>query len=42
MTRYFSVLDKRAIPRGRGAIICAAEKFGALDGNTLVIPAGLL
>ena len=42
MTRSFGVLDKSAIPRGRGAIICAAEKFGALDANTLVIPAGLL
>ena len=42
MTRSFSVLDNRAIPRGRGAIICAAEKFAALDANTLAIPAVLL
>lgn len=42
MTRSFSVLDKASIPRGRGAIVCAAEKFSALDAKTLVIPAGLL
>ncbi len=42
MAHSFKVLDKSAIPRGRGAIICAAEKFGALDGDVLVIPAALL
>ena len=42
MTKNFSVLDKGVVPRGCGAIVCAAEHFSALDGNTLVIPAGLL
>lgn len=42
MTSSFSVLDKSLIPRGMGAIVCAAEQFGALDGRTLVIPARLL
>lgn len=42
MTKAFSVLDKSTIPRGRGAIICAAESFSALNANTLVIPAALV
>lgn len=42
MVRHFSVLDKSLIPRGTGAIVCASEKVSALDGNTLIIPAGLL
>ncbi len=42
MTRSFGVLDKGSIPRGRGAIVCAVEKFSALDSDTLVIPAGLI
>ena len=42
MTKGFGVLDRASVPRGTGAIICAAEKVSALDGDTLVIPAGLL
>ena len=42
MTSSFSVLDQSLVPRETGAIVCTAEQFGALDGRTLVIPAGLL
>lgn len=42
MVKNFGVLDRSSVPRGMGAVICAAEKVGALDGETLVIPAGLL
>ena len=44
MTRSFATLDKSSIPRGRGggAIICMAEVFGALDANTLVVPAWMI
>lgn len=42
MTRSFGALDRASVPRGTGAVICAAERVSALDGDTLVIPAGLL
>lgn len=42
MIRSFKTLDKGSMPVGRGAIVCAAQMFGALNANTLIIPAGLL
>lgn len=42
MARNFSVLDRGSVPRGAGAIICMAEKLGALDGRTFVIPAWMV
>ncbi len=42
MARGFGALDRSSVPRGIGAIVCAAEKVSALDGDTLVIPTGLL
>ncbi|MEC4271651.1 ATP-binding protein [Adlercreutzia sp. R25] len=42
MVRNFIALDRATLPRGRGAVVCASEKFTALDSETLVIPACLL
>ncbi|HIY82964.1 MAG TPA: ATP-binding protein [Candidatus Rubneribacter avistercoris] len=42
MARSFAMLDKSSVPRGQGAIICMAEALGALDANTLVIPAWMI
>ncbi len=42
MTKSFGALDRASVPRGCGAIVCAAESVSALDSNTLVIPASLL
>lgn len=42
MVKSFSALDRSTVPRGMGAIVCAAEKLGALDADTLVIPVSLL
>ncbi len=42
MTSSFSALDRSPFPCGTGAIVCAAERFGALDADTLVIPVRLL
>lgn len=42
MTKSFGVLDRASVPRGCGAIVCAAENVSALDSDTLVIPASLL
>ena len=38
MTSAFSVLNRSAIPRGEGAVICLAERLSALDAETFVIP----
>ncbi len=42
MIKSFGALDRASVPRGCGAIVCAAESVSALDSNTLVIPASLL
>lgn len=42
MARSFATLDRSSIPRGRGAIICMADAFGALDADTLVVPAWMI
>ena len=42
MASSFRALDRSSIPRGQGAIICAADHATALDAETLVLPAGLL
>lgn len=42
MVNSFKTLDRASIPRGMGAIICASEKVGALDADTLIIPVGLI
>ncbi|MBP7401496.1 MAG: ATP-binding protein [Clostridia bacterium] len=42
ISRVFGVLDRVGKPRGRGAVVCAAEKLGALDRDTLVVPVDLI
>lgn len=42
MAKSFKVLDRATVKRGRGAIVCASEHFGALSEDVLVIPARLL
>ncbi len=42
MTRSFSALDRSPLPIGTGAIICMADSFGALDANTLIVPAWMI
>ena len=34
----FKVLDKGAVPRGTGAILCLREELSAIDRNTFIIP----
>jgi predicted AAA+ superfamily ATPase len=42
LARVFKVLDKSAMERGAGAVLCMAEKLGALDRNNLVVPVWLV
>lgn len=42
MTSNFSALDRGSVPRGAGAVICMANKLGALDSQTFVIPAWMV
>jgi hypothetical protein len=42
MARTFRVLDKASVPRGTGAIVCNADKLGAIDEKTLIVPAWML
>ena len=34
----FKVLDKGAVPRGTGAVLCLREDISAIDRNTFIIP----
>ena len=34
----FKVLDKGAVPRGAGAILCLREELSAIDRNTYILP----
>ena len=34
----FKVLDKGAVPRGAGAILCLREELSAIDRNTFILP----
>ena len=40
--RVFAVLDKAAIPRSVGGVICPRTKLSAVDKDTLLIPVGLI
>lgn len=42
MTSAFMVLDKAALPRGAGAVVCMAERLSALDEQTFVVPVWML
>ena len=34
----FTVLDKGAVPRGAGAVLCLREELSAIDRNTFILP----
>lgn len=40
--RVFAVLDKAALPRSVGGVICPRTKLSAVDKDTLLIPVGLI
>ena len=42
MISSFSVLEKKPLRRGQGALICLAEQLGAFDKNNFIVPLGLL
>jgi predicted AAA+ superfamily ATPase len=42
LAQAFKVLDKSAMERGAGAVLCMAEKLGALDRANLVVPVWLV
>lgn len=42
MVKSFDVLKKAELELGTGAIICLQEEVGALDSETLLIPAGII
>ena len=39
MSSSFRMLDRAPLPRGRGAIVCLADSFGAVSSDVLVMPA---
>jgi predicted AAA+ superfamily ATPase len=42
LIKVFGVLDKAAVTRGKGAIICMKEKLSAIDSDNLIIPICLI
>lgn len=42
MIQAFSVLNKSAVPRGTGAVVCMKSELTALNKETLIIPAWLI
>jgi predicted AAA+ superfamily ATPase len=42
MVSSFKTLDKGFVPRGQGAIICMSETYGAINGETLIVPAWMV
>lgn len=38
LTRVFAVLDKGAVPRGNGAIICMKPELSAIDRSNFIVP----
>lgn len=38
LTRAFAVLDKGAVPRGNGAILCMKPELSAIDRNNFIVP----
>ena len=38
LTRVFAVLDKGAVPRGNGAILCMKPELSAIDRNNFIVP----
>lgn len=42
LSRVFKVLDKSGLRRGIGAVLCMAERLGALNGDCLSVPVWLV
>lgn len=42
LTRVFAVLDKGAVPRGNGAIICMKPELSAIDRNNFIVPVWMI
>lgn len=38
LTRVFAVLDKGAVPRGNGVILCMKPELSAIDRNNFIVP----
>lgn len=38
LTRVFGVIDKSPLRRGPGAVLCMADRLGALDSDNLIVP----
>lgn len=38
LARVFAVLDKGAVPRGNGAILCMKPELSAIDRNNFIVP----
>jgi hypothetical protein len=42
VTKGFGVLDRASVKRGKGAILCLADRLSAIDGDNLVVPIRLI
>ena len=42
MIANFAVIEKSALRRGTGAVLCMAEKLSAFDSENLIIPINLI
>lgn len=42
LTQVFSVIDKGALKRGAGAVLCMADKLNALGTSNLIVPVALI
>jgi len=38
LSRVFGLLDKGAVPRERGAILCMNDSLSAIDSQCLIVP----
>lgn len=38
LTRVFSVIDKAALERGTGAVLCTTDRLSAFDSQNLIVP----
>lgn len=42
LSKTFDVINKSPLQLGTGAILCMAEKFSAIDRDTLIVPIGMI
>ena len=42
MTKTFDVIRKSGLPQGTGAILCMADRPGAIDRETMIIPVWMI